>query len=101
MATTIVGTFATRRDAELAVEHLVQEHGIEPAEISIQPAGEANSAGINAAGADVESGHPGVEKRGNPELGGPIEVLVHCNEVSEHKVDEILKEVSAKHVRSL
>ena len=35
MATTIVGTFATRRDAELAVEHLVQEHGIEPTEISI------------------------------------------------------------------
>ena len=61
MATTIFGTFGTRRDAELAVEHLVQEHGIEPAEISIRPAGEANSAGTKAAGADVESGHPGVE----------------------------------------
>ena len=100
MATTIVGTFATRRDAEL-LRHLVQEHGIEPTEISIQPAGEANSAGIKAAGADVESEHPGVRKRGNPELGGPIEVLVNCNKVSAHKVDEILKEASAKHVRSL
>ena len=100
MATTIVGTFATRRDAELAVEHLVQEHGIEPAEVSIHPSGEANSAGINAAGADIESGNPGVEKRGNPELGGPIEIVVNCNEVSAHKVHEILKEANARHIRS-
>ena len=41
----------------------------------------------------VESGHLGVEKRGNPELGGPIEVLVNCNEVSAHKINEILKKL--------
>lgn len=29
METTIIGTFETRREAELAVEHVVQEHGVQ------------------------------------------------------------------------
>jgi hypothetical protein len=30
-------------------------------------------------GADIESGHPGVEKHGAPELRGAVEVSVDCH----------------------
>jgi hypothetical protein len=63
---TVIASFETRRDAEVAVEHLVQEHGIERSDIFIQAEGMANSAGSKIAGADIESGHPGVEKHGDP-----------------------------------
>jgi hypothetical protein len=79
MERTIVAQFETRREAEVAVEHLVQEHGIPRTDVFVRARGEANSAAVKAAGADVESGHAGVEKRGSPELAGAIEVLVDCH----------------------
>lgn len=79
MERTVIGSFASRRDAEIAVEHLVQEHGIARADVFIQAPGTANSAGSEIAGADIESGHPGVAKRGRPQLGGAVEVSVDCH----------------------
>ncbi len=79
MERTIVAHFDTRRDAETAVEHLVQEHGIDRTDIFVRAPGKANTAGVRPAGADVESGHPGVERHGAPELSGPIEVSVDCD----------------------
>lgn len=80
MGKTIVGTFPTRREVELAVEHLVQDYGLDRTDIFIQPQGGENSAGVSPTGADVESGHPGIEKHGDPALGGAIEVSVDMNE---------------------
>ena len=99
MERTIVGSFATRRDAETAVEHLVQEYGLERSDISIQAAGEANSAGIRPAGADIESGHPGVEKHGSPELKGVIEVSVDCRRADRKIVEKAFMEAGVKQVR--
>ena len=99
MESTVVASFETRRDAEIAVEHLVQEHGIERADIFIQAAGEANSAGIRPAGADVESGHPGVEKQGAPELKGAVEVSVDCHGTDRKVVERIFKEAGVKQLR--
>lgn len=79
MEQTITAKFDTRRDAETAVEHLVQEHGVNRADIFIGAAGKANTAGVRPAGADVESGHPGVEKHANPKLSGAVEVSVDCH----------------------
>ncbi len=62
MERTIVASFATRREADLAIEHLVQQHGIDRTDVFVGAPGEANSAGTKAAGADVESGHPGVKR---------------------------------------
>ena len=73
---TISGRFATRREAELAVEHLVQDLGVDRAAVTIRPEGAENSAGVEAAGADVESGHPGVARQGEPKLAGRIEIRV-------------------------
>jgi hypothetical protein len=80
MGETIIGRFQSRRDADLAIEHLVQDHGIERTDVFAQPSSAANSAGEQAAGADVESGHPGVAKEGDPALGGAIDVSVDVND---------------------
>jgi hypothetical protein len=76
---TIVADFETRRDAETAGEHLVQRHGINRSDMIIRAPGTPNTVGVQPAGADVESGHPGIERHGEPELSGPIEVSVDCH----------------------
>jgi hypothetical protein len=96
---TIVANFDTRRDAETAVEHLVQEHGIERADIFVRAPGTANTAGTRPAGADVESGHPGVEKHGKPELSGPIEVSVECDAGRSTVVRTALEKAGARELR--
>jgi len=52
---TISGTFATRSGAELAIEHLVQEHDIGRADIFVQAQGDAGWAGKARSGADASS----------------------------------------------
>ena len=100
MEQTVVAYFDNRREAELAVEHLIQERGIERTDIFLQAKGQANTAGVEAAGADVESGHPGVEKRGAPKLDGAIELSVDCHGADRDKVLKTLNETGAKRVRS-
>lgn len=80
MGATIIGRFASRRDADLAIENLVQEQGIERTDVFVQPAGSANSAGEKADGADIESGRPGVASDGAPALDGAIDVSVDVND---------------------
>lgn len=80
MGDTIIGRFASRRDADLAIEHLVQQHGIERTDVFVKPAAGGNSAGDKADGADTESGHPGVDPSGSPALEGPIDVSVDVND---------------------
>lgn len=56
MTTTIKGFFPSRKEVELAVEHLVQEYGIRRSAIFVEPAGSQNSAGDEPAGADADIG---------------------------------------------
>jgi len=100
MERTIVATFDNRRDAELAVEHLIQERGVQRTDVFLQARGPANTAGVKAAGADVESGHPGVAKRGTPKLEGEIELSVDCHGSQPDMVVKTLQETGAKSVRS-
>jgi len=51
--TTIKASFATREAAELAVEHLVQQHGISRPDIFVHAVGDQNTAGTAASGGDV------------------------------------------------
>lgn len=100
MDRTLIGSFANRRDAELAVEHLVQQHGIERADIFIQPQGASNSAGIEAAGADIESGHPGQRADGDPKLAGPIEVSVDCDAAKGEEVKAAFRQAGVRQLRT-
>ena len=73
---TITATFSTRRQADLAIEQLVQEHGIDRSGIFVTPEGDDNSAGSDEDGADAESGHPDVDPAGDPALAGGLAVSV-------------------------
>ena len=53
MGTTLNATFETRREAEMTVERLVQEHGLNRADIFIAPAGDENTAGEEQGGSDT------------------------------------------------
>jgi hypothetical protein len=70
-------------------------------DVFIQAEGAANSAGSKLAGADVESGHPGVEKRGDPALNGPIEVSVDCQGTDVRELEQALKEAGVRQVATL
>lgn len=69
--TTIRATFDTRAAADLAVEHLVQQHGISRPDIFIQSATHQNTTGTTPSGGDV-SHEEGA--RNDAPLGGEIEV---------------------------
>ncbi|MFT4054587.1 MAG: hypothetical protein QM681_08770 [Novosphingobium sp.] len=53
MTTTIERTFGSRRDAELAIERLVQEYGFERTDVFVSSAGDENSAGDTPSGGDT------------------------------------------------
>jgi hypothetical protein len=70
-STTIRATFETREAADLAVEHLVQQHGVSRPDIFIQSAGNDNTAGSAPSGSDASHEHGA---RGDAPLKGEIEV---------------------------
>jgi hypothetical protein len=69
--TTIKAMFETREAADLAVEHLVQQHGIARPDIFIQSTSASNTVGSSPSGGDV-SNADGV--RTDAPLEGEIEV---------------------------
>ena len=97
MESTIIGQFDTRRGAELAVEHVVQEYGIPRTDVFVQPVGEANSAGTHAAGADAKSA-PDPQNR--EKLGGAIEVSVDFHGDDPKLIADALRGAGAKLVRT-
>lgn len=80
MATTLTATFDTRREAEMTVERLVQEHGIDPDAIAIATDGDENSVGTDRAGSDAESAAPSPPARDDAALNGGVTVSVECDD---------------------
>jgi len=74
--TTLSATFPTRRDAELAIERLVQEFKIDRKAIRVGPQGDENSAGEAPSGADKKAAEPSPEARDDGALEGAILVEV-------------------------
>ncbi|MYL99441.1 hypothetical protein GR702_16855 [Novosphingobium sp. FGD1] len=85
MSTSIEKSFATRASAELAVERLVQEFGIERTDVFVSSAGDENSAGDQPSGGDAPA--PLEEGRSDGALTGAITVSVDVNDDS--KVEAI------------
>jgi hypothetical protein len=99
VSTTLIGRFKTRRDAEMAVEHMVQEHGLERTDIFISAAGVDNTAGEMKAGSDDEADVPNLEDEGGPALNGDIEVSVDIeDETIVEQVRATFREFSATDV---
>jgi hypothetical protein len=97
MEGTVIGKFETRREAELAVEHVVQEHGVQRTDVFIEPVGGANSAGTRAAGADAKASP---EPEASRHLESEIEVSVDLHGGDRNKIVEAMKGAGAKTVRT-
>ncbi len=99
MGTTLNATFDTRREAEMTVERLVQEHGLDRADIFIAAAGDENTAGDEQAGSDTEAGGPSPENRDDSPLNGAVTVSVDIeDEARVAKVREAFGEFEAADV---
>lgn len=82
MGTTLIAQFETRREAEMTIERLVQEHGIARTDIFVAATGKENTAGEEPAGSDAKAGEPSVEERHDAALNGSIEVSVDIEDES-------------------
>ena len=86
MSDTITAEFRSRRDAEMAVEHIVQEHGLDRTAVTVGPASSENTAGTEAARADVEDGRLKSGTDGEPALHGKVKVSVQVGDADADKV---------------
>lgn len=99
MDTGVKATFATRREAELAVEHLVQEHGLNRTDIFVEPEGAANSSGTVQAGAD-EAGSLSEPRDGSrAKLEGAINVSVGCDDAQANVVRKALRDAGGSAIQ--
>ena len=80
MSSSITATFETRRDADMAVERLVQEFGVERTDIFVATEGDDNSAGDMPAGSDNEGAEPGPSSRDDGAYHGGVTVSVDVND---------------------
>jgi hypothetical protein len=76
MATTLTATFDTRREAEMTIERLVQDRGLDRAKILVTAAGDENTAGEDIAGSDEKAAEPSPERRDDAALNGQVRVSV-------------------------
>ena len=87
MGKTLNATFATRRETEMTVERLVQEHGIDRADVFVAAAGDENTVGEEQAGSDFDAGEPSEEARDDAPLNGSVSVSVDIED--EAKVEKV------------
>lgn len=78
MGATLIARFDTRRKAEMTIERLVQEVGIERTDIFVAAEGDDNSAGEEIAGS--EAGGPSRGTPGDAALNGRITVSVDVDD---------------------
>lgn len=101
MGSTISGIFDTRREAEMAIERLVQEHGLDRAAVLVTTATAENSAGIEVAGSDAKRGPASPPDDGDDAaLNGRITVSVHAEDADPDLVLGVFAEFKASDVRS-
>lgn len=86
MPRTITAEFDTRRDAETAIEHLVQEHGIDRNAVTVGAASQENTAGTKPAGGDLVDSLDRPETEGEPALEGRVAVAVKVDNEDLHKL---------------
>jgi hypothetical protein len=97
MSQTITGLFESRREAEIAVERLVQEHGIDRKQIQALAAGNDNTSGTSLSGADAAHAEEGEDVAAKQ--AGQIAVTVTVTEDSLKLVEDTLKLNGASEIR--
>jgi hypothetical protein len=94
----VKAAFKDRRAAELALEHLVQEIGLDRTDIFIAARGNDNSSGTERAGADAR-GSLAEDRDAAPVLEGEIEMSVACEQAKIERVSEALKQSGGRVLR--
>jgi hypothetical protein len=90
--------FRSRGDADLAIEHLAQEYGIDPAFIYVEPVAGQNSSGLEASGGDHASGKPGHGDRADAPLHGAIQLNVPVAHERLDLIEQAVREAGAVEV---
>lgn len=93
---TIIARFETHQAAELAVEHLTQEQGIDRADIFLQASGPVNTVGTMPSGGDAASSQEGA--RNDAPLDGEIELSADIAADQVSAVQRMLGDVGALRV---
>lgn len=95
----LAATFSTRESADLAVEHLVQEHGIDRLAIFVEAVGDDNSVGADRSGGDAPAPHsPGRE---DAPLNGMLRVTLATDSRHVSQLRKVLTEGGAVEVRTI
>lgn len=79
MSTSLNAVFPSRAEADLVVERLVQELGVERSDIFLSPEGDENSSGVTANGGDAPAPLEDARQDGATHSG--ITVSVDVNDV--------------------
>ncbi|CAK7255052.1 MULTISPECIES: hypothetical protein [unclassified Shinella] len=87
---TMWAIFATREAADRAVEHLVQQCGIDRADVFIEPDTHANTAGVEASGGDTV--------RADAPLHGEIRVSADIARTDLLKAEQAFRQAGARSV---
>lgn len=95
----IHATFEAREQADRAIEHLVQEYGIDRSHIFVEADGRDNTSGTTASGGDT-SGKAGEKSRSDAVLAGNIQVSVDVGPDEVVKAQEAFRQTGAKTVFS-
>lgn len=95
---TITATFQTREGADLAVEHMVQQAGINRADIFVESGSTSNSSGTVPSGGDAPSATQ--SSRMDAALGGEIIVSVDARADEIPTLHRIFGDAGAIHVVS-
>ena len=90
--------FSTREQADLAIEHLVQEYGVDRAFIYVEPVGDQNSAGTAVSGGDHASGRPSSHDRSDASLQGAIEVTIPLGRDNRAVLTQALRDVGGQRI---
>jgi hypothetical protein len=94
---TISGTFATREAADRAIEHLVQEHGINRADIFVQADAARNTSGSAPSGGDA-SQDSAEGSSFDAALRGRIQVSADVSRQQIEKAEQALRSAGAADV---
>ena len=101
MTVTLRATMPDRRTVELAIEHLVQDHGLDRDAIAIEPVGAENTVGERVSGADADSGYPGLPA--DPDeaaVNGAIYVTVDVDDADADAAEKAFEAAGATDVQS-
>lgn len=95
----VAATFSSREAADLAVEHLVQEHGVDRTAIFVEAVGDSNSAGSEISGGDAGGAQSG--DRADAPLNGNLRLTVAVDGHDSNTLIGVLEEAGAQEIRSI